>query len=80
MKEVFILYCGDAWLSRRSMVCMGVFTCLDKAVETALGEIKKTNSEMYEECHDELVNYLQTQGLEENWFINVAELDKFGAI
>lgn len=80
MKEVFILYCGDAWLSQRSMVCMGVFTCLDKAVETALGEIKKTNSEMYEECHDELVNYLQTQGLEENWFINVAELDKFGAI
>lgn len=80
MKEVFILYCGDSWLSRRSMACMGVFSCLDKAVESALDEIKKTNSEMYEECHDELVNYLQTQGLEENWWINVVELDKFGEI
>ena len=80
MKEVFILYCGDAWLSRRSMVCMGVFSCFDKAVDAALDEIKKTNSEMYEECHDELVSYLQTQGLEENWCINVVELDKFGEI
>lgn len=80
MKEVFILYCGDAWLSRRSMVCMGVFSCLDKAVDAALEEIKKTDSERYEECHDDLVNYLQTHGLEENWYINIVELDKFEEI
>ena len=80
MKEVFILYCGDAWLSPRSMVCMGIFSCFDNAVDAALEEIKKTDSERYEECHDELVNYLQTQGLEENWWINIVELDKFGEI
>ena len=80
MKEVFILYCGDAWLSRRSMVCMGIFSCFDKAVDAALEEIKNTDSERHEECHYELVNYLQTQGLEENWCINVVELDKFGEI
>ena len=50
------------------------------SIDKALEEIKKTDSERYEECHDELVNYLQTQGLEENWCINVVELDKFGEI
>ena len=49
MKEVFILYCGDAWLSRRSMVCMGVFSCFAKAVEAAWDEKKKTNREMNKE-------------------------------
>lgn len=36
--------------------------------------------EMDDIAIDELVNYLQTQGLEENWWINVVELDKFGEI
>ena len=80
MKEVFILYCGDAWLSRRSMVCMGIFSCFDKAVDAALEEIKKTNGEIYEDCHNDLTIYLQTHGLEENWYINIVELDKFEEI
>ena len=80
MKEVFILYCGDAWLSRRSMVCMGVFSCFDKAVDAALEEIKKTNGEIYEDCYNDLTIHLQTHGLEENWYINIVELDKFDEI
>ena len=80
MKKVFVLYCGDAWLSRSSLVCMGIFSCFDKAVDAALEEIRKTNTERYEEYHDDLVNYLQTHGLEENWYINIVELDKFEEI
>ena len=80
MKEVYILYCGDAWLSRRSMVCMGVFSCFDKAVDAALEEIKKTNGEIYEDCYNDLTIHLQTHGLEENWYINIVELDKFDEI
>ena len=80
MKEVFILYCGDAWLSRRSMVCMGIFSCFDKAVDAALEEIRKTNEEVYEDCYNDLTIHLQTHGLEENWYINIVELDKFEEI
>ncbi len=54
MKEVFVLYCGDAWLSRSSLVCMGIFSCFDKAVDAALEEIRKTNGEIYEDCHNDL--------------------------
>ena len=80
MKEVFVLYCGDAWLSRSSLACMGIFSCFDKAVDAALDEIKKTNGEVYEDCHNDLTIYLQTHGLEENWYINIVELDKFEEI
>ncbi len=80
MKKVFVLYCGDAWLSRISLVCMGIFSCFDKAVDAALEEIRKTNGEVYEDCHNDLTIYLQTHGLEENWYINIVELDKFEEI
>ena len=80
MKEVFVLYCGDAWLSRSSLVCMGIFCCFDKAVDAALEEIRKTNGEIYEDCYNDLTIYLQTHGLEENWYINIVELDKFEEI
>ena len=80
MVEVYILYSADAWISRSSMVCMGIFSCFDKAVDAALEEIKKTNREVYEDCHNDLTIYLQTHGLEENWYINIVELDKFEEI
>lgn len=82
MKEVFILYSADAWISRSSMVCMGVFSSLSKAMDAALKEIKKTDvdNEVYEDCYRDLLNYRQTHGLDENWHIEVVELDKFGEV
>ena len=62
------------------MVCMGIFSCFDKAVDAALEEIKKTNGEIYEDCYNDLTIHLQTHGLEENWYINIVELDKFEEI
>ena len=82
MKEVFVLYCGDAWLSRSSLVCMGIFSCFDKAVDAALEEIRKTDvdDEVYEDCYHDLLNCLQTHGLEKNWHIKIVELDNFGEV
>ena len=80
MVEVYILYSADAWISRSSMVCMGVFSSFSNAMCAALEEIKKTNGEVYEDCHNDLTIYLQTHGLEENWYINIVELDKFEEI
>lgn len=82
MKEVFILYSADAWISRSSMVCMGVFSSFTNAMNTALEEIKKSDadSEVYEDCYRDLLNYRQTHGLDENWHIEIVELDKFGEV
>ena len=80
MEKVFVLYCGDAWLSRSSLVCMGVFSSFSNAMCAALEEIKKTNGEVYEDCYNDLTIHLQTHGLEENWYINIVELDKFDEI
>lgn len=82
MKKVFVLYCGDAWLSRSSLVCMGVFSSFSNAMCAALEEIRKTDvdDEVYEDCYHDLLNCLQTHGLEENWYINIVELDKFEEI
>ena len=82
MKEVLVLYCGDAWLSRSSLVCMGIFSCFDKAVDAALEEIRKTDvdDEVYEDCYHDLLNCLQTHGLEKNWHIKIVELDNFGEV
>ena len=64
------------------MVCMGVFSCFDKAVDAALEEIKKTDvdDEVYEDCYHDLINCLQTHGLEKNWHIKIVELDNFGEV
>lgn len=64
------------------MVCMGVFSSLSKAMDAALKEIKKTDvdNEVYEDCYLDLINYRQTHGLDENWHIEVVELDKFGEV
>lgn len=81
MKEVFILYSADAWISRSSMVCMGVFSSLGKAIESVMSELSKTLDEgRLDECYKDLLNYRQTHGLDENWHIEIVELDKFGEV
>lgn len=51
-------------------------------MDAALKEIKKTDvdNEVYEDCYLDLINYRQTHGLDENWHIEVVELDKFGEV
>ena len=81
MKEVFILYSADAWISRSSMVCMGVFSSLGNAIESVMSELSNTlDEDELDECYKDLLNYRQTHGLDENWHIEVVELDKFGEV
>lgn len=81
MKKVFILYSADAWISRSSMVCMGVFSSLGKAIESVMSELSKTlDEDGLDECYKDLLNYRQTHGLDENWHIEIVELDKFGEV
>lgn len=51
-------------------------------MNAALEEIKKSDvdSEVYEDCYRDLLNYRQTHGLDENWHIEIVELDKFGEV
>ena len=48
----------------------------------ALEEIRKTDvdDEVYEDCYHDLINCLQTHGLEKNWHIKIVELDNFGEV
>lgn len=48
----------------------------------ALEEIRKTDvdDEVYEDCYHDLLNCLQTHGLEKNWYIKIVELDNFGEV
>ena len=48
----------------------------------ALEEIRKTDvdDEVYEDCYHDLLNCLQTHGLEKNWHIKIVELDNFGEV
>ena len=82
MVEVYILYSADAWISRSSMVCMGVFSSFSNAMCAALEEIRKTDvdDEVYEDCYHDLINCLQTHGLEKNWHIKIVELDNFDEV
>ena len=81
MEKVFVLYSGDAWLSRSSMVCMGIFSSLEKAINSVIGELSYTlDEDELDKCYKDLVNHRQTYELNENWYIEIVELDKFEEI
>jgi hypothetical protein len=75
--KVYILYVGDAWLSRSSLTNMGVFSsrlnAIKAFVENAGIEDKNTIAKMAES----LKMQGQTQGGEENWMICEYELEVF---
>lgn len=72
-KKIYLLYAGDAWLSRESRLLMGVFSDFDKAVDAAVINATYKSPTM----EQELVNGWQTRGLYENWIIIDADLDDF---
>ena len=82
--KVYLLYCGDAWLSTNSLVLMGVFTSVENAVNAVAHDMSKKSGGDYtmeiEEVTDELAEHLQTQGLNENWIIKECELNNFEEI
>lgn len=85
-KDIYLIYEGDAWLSKDSLVLMGLYEDLNQAKDAILNEMAESGSFDEENGNDEedvrsmLDNYRQTQGLETNYLIETAALNTWGEI
>jgi hypothetical protein len=77
-KVVYVLYEGDAWLSSRSLVPMGIFDNTDDLMASARELISErySDEDEVEDMMLELGNYNQLSGYDVNYLIKVVELNK----
>lgn len=88
IKEVYILYEADQWISHDSLVPMGVFDSWDAVMEGAMTllqdqwqrglheDIADDIDDLQETAQDELNEYSQFSGDEASIFIKTVELNK----
>lgn len=79
-KQVYLIYEGDAWLGKSSLVLQGVYEDLDKAIGDILGAMGDAmefdESHTAESARKMLEEHHQTQGFEYNYLIEVANLNE----
>lgn len=78
-KNVYILYMGDAWLSKTSLVVMGVFSSEENAIESIDVDLGYSINEL-DDIKERLRRMGSTQGLDNNWMIVKCTLDEFGEV
>lgn len=78
-KNVYILYMGDAWLSRSSLSVMGVFSSRYEAINAVIANAQCSAEEL-EEIKEELYKHSQTQSNDNNWIIAECVLGQFGEV
>ena len=78
MKEVYVLYEGDSWLSHSSLVPMGIFDNTEDLMVSARELISErySDEDEVEDMMLELGNYNQVSGYDVNYLIKVVELNK----
>lgn len=76
MKNIYIVYETDAWLSYSSRDLIGVCTTHHKAVNIAKMHAKKHSKRLSRDDKSNLENISQTQGLEYNYYIEEVQTDK----
>lgn len=81
MNKAFLVYQGDAWLSKNSLVLKGVYDSIEKALPDILEELSLALALNGEMTADNVANALvrehQTQGLETNYLIEVVTLNEW---
>lgn len=75
--KVYILYCGDDWLTKMSLTAMGIFSSVDKAIQAFK---RNTRSSHIDDMVKELRQHKQTCGYDENWMIVPCNLNEFGEV
>lgn len=73
MKEIYLLYKGDAWLSTSSLKLIGVFSSPKKASNYLHKKRKKLG--LTQEQLNQFDEIQQTQGYEINYYCERHELD-----
>lgn len=76
-KTCFILYYGDRYLSKQSLVVVSVCTSIEKAISTAIGASEVLNEKLTAEQERDLLANLQTQNREYNFLISEEYLNCF---
>ena len=78
-RGVVLLYEADAWLSRSSMVFLGVFENRVIALNALNGDLEDNGKNgLSEEDCKQLLDNGQTQGNEINYYFDVRDLNVFG--
>ena len=84
MKEVFLVFNGDAWLSTGSLVLTGVYSDFKKAILDILEDLSENGQLDGENTRDSIAKELsrehQTQGFDTNYIIKTANLNEWGEI
>lgn len=79
IQSVFVLYLGDAWLSRSSLSIMGVFSSLESAIDAVIENAECSDDEI-EEMMESLYTHKQAQWHDERWLISECPMDVYGEI
>jgi len=84
MKRIYLVFAGDAWLSTRSLVFMGVYDDFSKAVQDILEEMSLNLMLNGEDTADSVAKALvtdhQTYGFDTNYMIKTANLNEWEEI
>lgn len=78
-KTVFVLYFGDAWLSRSSLSVMGVFSSLYSAIDAVMENMECSDDE-FEEVKKNLYAHKQSQWHDNAWLISECAMDEYGEV
>lgn len=84
MKQFYLVFKGDAWLSRSSLVSVGVYDSIEKAILDILEDMSLGLMLNAEQSADKVANMLarehQTYGFETNYIIKKANLNEWEEI
>lgn len=75
--KCYILYYGDRWLSKQSLVVVSVCTSLESAISLAKKASDVLEERLTQEQERELYIYQQTENRENNFLIAEEELNCF---
>lgn len=73
---VFLLEVGDRWLSTDSLSNVAICTNMEETISLAKQDAQKYDDELSDEEIEQLLNYCQTQGRDNNYIISLIQLDK----
>lgn len=73
---VFLLQVGDRWLSTDSLSNVAICTNLEDTISLAKQDAQNNDDELSEVDIEQLLNYCQTQGRDNNYIISLIKLDE----
>lgn len=75
MKQVYLLYCGNAWLNTDSFRLLAVCSTKEKAIELAKEDAENTDESLSDFDLEALSKHSQTNFRDCNYVICIADID-----